>query len=161
MNLYQINELIERAFESAVDPETGEIFDLVAYVELDKLEMMKEEKIENLLLWIKNLNAEAIAIKAEEKVLEGRRKCAERKAESLKEYVEKVLDGEKFATPKTSVSWRKSEVAEYTGDVRKLPECCIRYKEPEVSKSELKKLLKGGATIPGARLVTKNNMSIK
>lgn len=161
MNLFQINELITQAFESAVDSETGEILNLQAYAALDKLELMKEEKVENLLLWIKNLTAESIALKAEEDAFKARRKQAERKAESIKEYLEKALDGEKFKTPRVAVSWRKSESVEYVGDVHKLPEECLKYKEPEVSKTELKKLLKAGAEIPGARLVVKNNMSIK
>lgn len=33
--------------------------------------------------------------------------------------------------------------------------------DPEVNKTELKKLLKAGTEIPGAKLVTRNNMQIK
>lgn len=42
-----------------------------------------------------------------------------------------------------------------------LPENCIRVKEPEVNKAELKKLLKAGQKIEGAWLVEKQNLQIK
>ena len=58
MNLYQINEEIEKC----IDTETGEILDLEA---LDKLAMERDTKIENLACWYKNLMADAEALKAE------------------------------------------------------------------------------------------------
>ena len=55
---------------------------------------------------------------------------------------------------------RKSEAAEFTGNIALLPPSCIRVK-PEVNLAELKQKLKGGAIIPGARLVVRNNIQIK
>ena len=46
MTLFEINQELENAFESLVDPETGEILD-GAYV-LDALTMERNEKIENI-----------------------------------------------------------------------------------------------------------------
>ena len=86
--------------------------------------------------------------------------AAERKAESLKRYVADALAGEKFQTERVSVTWRKSEAAEFTGNIALLPPSCIRVK-PEVNLAELKQRLKGGAIIPGARLVVRNNIQIK
>lgn len=100
---------IEQSIMALVDPETGEITDFEA---LDNLAMARDEKIENLALWIKNLNAEAKAIREEEKNLAERRQKAENKAESLKAYLTQVLNGEKFKTAKTEVSWRESETVE-------------------------------------------------
>ena len=161
MNLYEIDEKITEAFEAAVDQDTGEIVDEQAYEALNGLQMDREQKIEGILLWIKDLSAHADDKKKEKDTLAQRQKAAENKAESLKKYVASVLSGEKFSTSRVAVSWRKSESVEYTGDIDDLPRNCIRQKEPEINKTALKRLLLGGYSIPGARMVTKQNMQIK
>ena len=161
MNLYEIDAALMAAYENAVDVETGEILDNEAYAAIDGLEMALAEKTENILLWIKNLSAEAEALKVEKMSFDTRQKRAERKAESLKRYVSKVLEGKKFKTDHVEASWRKSESVEFDGNVMSLPENCIRVKEPEVNKTELKKLLKAGQKIEGAWLVEKQNLQIK
>ena len=161
MNLYAINDLITQAFESAVDMETGEIVNADAYEALDSLQMAFDQKAEGILLWIKNLTAEAEALKKEKLAFAERQSAAERKAESLKKYISGVLCGNKFQTEKVSVTWRKSEAVEYAGNVYDLPEELLKYKEPEINKTELKKRLKAGEVIAGAELVQRNNMQIK
>ena len=71
MTLYEINAALE-AFESEVDEDTGEILN---YDKLAELNMAKDEKRENIALYIKNLTAEAKAIREEEKALAERRRC--------------------------------------------------------------------------------------
>lgn len=161
MNLYEIDSKIMEAFDKSVDPETGEILDAEAFEELDKLQMMKDEKIEGILLWIKNLKSDVEALKKEKQAFESRQKAAENKAESLKKYVSGILCGEKFKTDLVSVTWRKSKATEYNGDIFDLPEVCITRKEPEVNKTALKKLLESGKNIPGARIIEKQNIQIK
>ena len=161
MNLYAINDLITQAFESAVDMETGEIVNAEAYEALDSLQMAFDQKAEGILLWIKNLTAEAEALKKEKLAFAERQSAAERKAESLKKYISGVLCGNKFQTEKVSVTWRKSEAVEYAGNVYDLPDELLKYKEPEINKTELKKRLKAGEVIAGAELVQRNNMQIK
>lgn len=161
MNLYAINDLITQAFESAVDMETGEIVNADAYEALDSLQMAFDKKAEGILLWIKNLTAEAEALKKEKQAFAERQSAAERKAESLKKYISGVLCGNNFQTEKVSVTWRKSEAVEYAGNVYDLPEELLKYKEPEINKTELKKRLKSGEVINGAELVQRNNMQIK
>ena len=51
MTLYEIDD----AILNCIDEETGEIIDAE---QLDKLYMEKEEKLENIALWIKDLKAE-------------------------------------------------------------------------------------------------------
>lgn len=161
MNLYEINQQIMEAFEAAVDLDTGEIVNEQAFDALNELQMQLDGKIENILLWIKNLSAEAEALKKEKQAFADRLSRAEKKAESLKRYVAGILNGEKFSTERVSVTWRKSEVAEYIGDLSSLPEEYLRRKEPEIDKTALKKVLKAGEVIEGASLVTRNNMQIK
>ena len=68
-SLYEINE----AILSCIDLESGEIIDEAA---LEALQMQRDEKIENVGLWIKNLVAESSALAAEIKI--GRASCRER-----------------------------------------------------------------------------------
>lgn len=152
MKLYEINE----AILACVDPETGE-----ADVEkLDELIMMREEKLENLALWVKDLKAEAEAIKAEEKALAERRQAKERKAESIRQYLEKVLAGQKFETSKAVCSFRKSQKVEIT-DFDKIPDDYLRYSKPTADKTAIKAAIKDGIIIAGAELVDSVTMSIK
>ena len=58
MKLYEI----DKAILECVDQETGEIIDTE---KLSDLQMQKDTKVENIALWIKDLLAEADAIKNE------------------------------------------------------------------------------------------------
>ena len=66
MNLYEIDTEIL----GCVDMETGEIID---DGRLDRLQMEKEKKIENIACWYKNLKAEEGAIDSEIKNLNARK----------------------------------------------------------------------------------------
>lgn len=159
--LYKIDDVIREGWE-AVDPETGEIVNEKAHEAFEELLRKQEEMvIEEMSLYAKNKRAEAVAFKAEKQAFAERQATAEREAEGAERYVATLLAGEKFETVRVKITWRKSQVAEFTGSIEDLPEECIRYAMPEVNKTELKKLLKAGTEIPGAKLVTKNNMQIK
>ena len=153
MNLYQIDAEILKL----IDFETGEVLDEAQF---EELAVAKEVKIENTLLFIKNLTAEAAAIKEEEKALAERRKAKESKAENLKEYVSRFLDGSKFETSRVAASFRKSESLEIS-EGAKIPEEYMRYKEPEVNKADLKKAVKAGLELEGVQIIEKLNMQIK
>lgn len=156
MNLYEIDS----AITSCVDPETGEILDLEW---LNQLQMERNRKIENILLWIKNLESDAEQIKAEEKALADRRKAAEKKAESLRGYVASVLDGEKFQTAKVAVTYRKSD-AVVVDDIETMQEICddyLTYEDPKPNKAKIKAALKNGLPVPGCHLEERNNMVIR
>ena len=161
MNLYEIDSRIMEAFESAVDMETGEIVDGEAYKHFDDLQMQFDKKVEGILLWIKDLNAEAEALKKEKQAFEARQKAAENKVTSLKNYVSGALKGEKFKTDRVAVSYRKSTSVELTGDIYSVPEDYLRYKEPEIRKDKIKEAIKAGAGIPGVQLVEKISMQIR
>ncbi len=156
MTLYEINEAIAN-FQFVIDEETGEIMNTM---QLDELEMARDEKAENVALFVKNLRAEAEAIKAEEKALASRRRQTERKAESLAEYLQYCLDGDKLRTPKVAVSYRKSQRVE-CDDIGAVPEKYLRFKAPELDKTAIKEALKHGETDTGCRLEEYTSMSIK
>lgn len=83
-SLYEINSQIEQAWGAAVDPDTGEIINEEALQALDGLTMQREEKLENLALFYKNLSAEAEALKAEKMRLAARQAAAEKRQRVLK-----------------------------------------------------------------------------
>lgn len=153
MKLYEI----DAAIYECVDMETGEIFDIEKF---EALNFERTEKVENLCLWIKNLKAEAEALKAEKDVFAQRQKTAENKMESLKRYVASFLDGAAFKTSKVQVSFRKSESLEVS-EGAKIPEDFLKYKEPEVDKTALKKAIKEGQHFEGVSIVAKSNIQIK
>lgn len=153
MTLYEINDQIT----ACVDIETGEILDQEA---LRALELAFDEKIEGIALWIKNLLAEAKAIKEEKDNLAARQKTCENKAESLKNYLAFALCGEKFKTPKVSISFRKSESVQ-VDDVTKLDDDYLKYAAPTVDKTKVKQALKAGIELQGVQLVTNQNIQIK
>ena len=153
MNLFEI----DAAILDCVDVETGEVFDVDRF---EELELTRDAKIENICLWIKNLKAEAEALKAEKDAFAQRQKAAENKMESLKRYISGYLDGTAFESAKVKVSFRKSESLEISeGAV--IPDEYLRFKEPEVNKADLKNAIKVGLTIGGVRLVENNNIQIK
>ena len=155
--LYEIDNLLKN-FEFEIDEETGEILN---YDDLENIEMERNSKIENIALWIKNLKSDAEAYKNEKMAFAKRQQFAENKVESLKNYLEFILGGEKFKTDRVELSYRKSETVEIDPDgMESLPAEYKRFKvEPD--KTALKKALKDGEAFKGVHLVEKNNLQIK
>lgn len=153
MKLYEINEKILEC----VDAETGEILD---FEKLDELQIEKETKIENIALWIKDLDAEAKALKAEKQAFEERQKAAEKKVESLKQYLSYILEGTNFKTTKAIVNFRKTQKVDVP-DVYKLDENFLRYSEPTADKVAIKKAIQAGETVEGASLIESVSVTVK
>lgn len=163
MTLYEINAQLMALIDSAYDEETGEILDENLYEEVEALAEERDDKIEGIALWIKNLNAEATALKAEKEAFEKRQKAAENKAKKLKSFLQFILKGEKFKTAKVSISYRRSESVEVDKgfDIGTLDDRWLRFKEPELNKTEVKEALKAGAVIQGVSLVENVSMQIR
>lgn len=163
MKLFDIDEKLAACVKldesRVVDTESGEIIDLEA---IATLEMERDKKIENLGCWYKNLLADAEALKAQKNAFAEREKAAKAKAESLKGFLGRYLNGKKFETAKVAMSFRKSEAVEFDakciGDV---PEEFLKFKDPELDKVAVKKAIKAGETVPGCELVARQNLQIK
>lgn len=159
-SLYEINAQIEQAWSAAVDPETGEIISEEAAQAVERLTMAREDKIENLALYYKNLAVEAEALKNEKLALAARQSAAEKKAESIKEYLASSMNGEKYKSEKVAISWRKSESVSVDENAF-LPDDYMTFKEPVPNLTAIKKALKAGEKIDGATLTSSNNIQIK
>lgn len=151
--LYQIDQ----AIMDLVDSETGEIIDIEAF---DSLQMEREEKIEGIALYIKDLKAEAEALKAEKIAFAERQKVAENKVESLKNYLAYALKGQAFKSTKAVVSFRKTQQVDIP-DIYKLDENFLKYAEPTADKTAIKEAIKAGQTVKGATLIENTSVIIK
>lgn len=164
MNLFDINNTI-RAFldqlYSSVD-ETGEIAQ-GDWEALEELTEARDTKIENIALYIKELDAQASALKAEKEKLEARQKSTEKKAQRLRDYLSMNLQHERqdsFESSRVKISFRKSEVVSIVDDL--LPKKYLAKKVTYApDKKAIKELLKAGQTIKGAYLTEKQNIQIK
>ena len=153
MRLYEINEQIM----ACIDSETGEVIDPE---KLNDLQIAKDEKLENLALWYKDLIAEANALKEEKEAFAAREKTARNKAESIKNYLSYALNGANFKTTKCALSFRKSEKT-VIDDIYSIPENFLKYSEPKADLNEIKKAIKNGEEIKGAHLEETQNIQIK
>ena len=162
MKLYEINEALERLIEEAVDPETGEItIDIDA---LQELQMAREEKLEGLAVYYKDLMADASAIKAEIETLTSRMNIAEKKAEQIKAFLQSQLDGQPLKTSKVAISYRKSTAVEVDEKAFWAWEGALKYctySDPKISKKMIGDALKNGGCIPGCEFVERQSMTIK
>lgn len=154
MNLYEI----DAAITACIDPETGEVLDEEA---LNALHMEREKKIENVACWVKNLNAEAEACKAEKKAFADRAQAAERKMEKLEKWLFDALEGKPFSSGKCAVRCsRRSAVTIF--DEGALPTEYVAVKVTEIpDKVAIRAAIKSGIEVPGAALVDNLSVSVK
>jgi hypothetical protein len=174
LNLYAIEEKMNQLLADGwdydcIDMETGEILEDKLREKLAALEIEESVKIENTALFIKNLDAETAAIKAEEKALADRRKSKERKYEWLKAYLSGYMietGKARFESAKCALSFKKSSVLEITdaAALKKYAEAhdkYLQYQDPEFKKAEIKDAIKAGEVIPGALIKEKQNLQVK
>ena len=129
-----------------------------------------EEKADNIGCLLKSIEADITAIKTEEQRLAERRKTKEKAYDRLKQYLSDTLQGlgiGKVETARNVITFRKSEVAEVNesaflewAKANRADLITVKVTE-SANKTEIKKELKAGAEIPGAVLVTKNNLQLK
>lgn len=159
--LYDIDSRLANIFVAedgtAVDKETGEILNAEA---LEALDMERNDKIDNIICYVKNLMSDAAAYKAEAERQKKRYEVAVNKAKSLTEYLSRHMEpGEKFTCAHGEIRWRKSVASDFD-DVMALPEE-YRKVEWKADKAKLKADMLKGKEVPGARLVEKQNIQVK
>lgn len=161
MNIWEIDKAMREIEaleedEELIDLETGEVISVADA--LEKLEMARETKIENAAMMVKNLSAEAAAIKAEEEKLAKRRKAIENKADDVKQFLIRALtreDGtsEKFRTARAAVTVKMNPAKVIISDEKLLPEVFFREiidRKPD--RAQIKEVLSRGIEVPGAAL---------
>ena len=157
---------IDQDILDCVDEETGEILDVER---LDALNMEREAKLEGVALWVKDLKAEADAVKAEADKLTARKKALDNKIDGLKNWLLYALGGEKLKTPRCNVYQTHSQRVSVADEPKLIeflqtleePERFLRFREPELRKDEIKKALKDDYEIPGASLEETESVVIR
>ena len=159
--LYEIDRRILQVIESgfAFDEDTGEVWEAE---DLEDLEAERNEKLEACALYIKDMEADAAAIRAEETALAERRRAKERRAESLRSYVAASMMAagqSSMETARCSLRFRRSEAVEVT-DAEALP-AEMQSVKVTPNKAAIRKALKAGHEVAGARLVENQNLQLK
>ena len=156
---------IDQAIMDCIDMESGEILDIDR---LNTLQMERDKKIESVALWIKNLEADAMAYKGQKDVFAEREKAAKNKIESLKKWLTGALNGQKMSTDKVAISFRKSDSVEIENEDgfvdwawKTHRDDLLKYTDPTPDKAAIKQAIKSGLTVFGCALVEKMNAQIK
>ena len=168
MNLFEIDrsiqELIENGFNGeCIDAETGEIDTEKAERFLADLQIEKEVKLDNYGKYVKNLTAEAKALKEQEEIFAKRRKAIENKAEWFKRAIVSslMLSGDrKFESVNCVLNTSKSQKVEVDEEI--LDKRFMREKiEYSADKNAIKEAIKNGEEVVGAWMVTNINLTVK
>ena len=157
---------IDQAILDCVDLETGEILDPE---KLDALQMEREQKLESVALWVKDLKAEAEAVKAEADKLTARKNAVENKIDGLKQWLLYALNGEKLKTARCNVYQTHSQKVVIDDEkalvdmlmTSPFGEKFLRVKEPEIDKNALKDSMKQGYEYEFAHLEQTESVVIK
>lgn len=157
---------IDQEILDCVDLETGEILD---GERLTALQMERERKLEGVALWVKDLKAEAEAVKAEADKLTARKKALDNKIDSIKTWLLQALNGEKLKTPRCNVYQTHSQKVVIDDEKALIDmlmsspfgEKFLRMKEPEIDKNALKDSMKQGYEYEFAHLEETESVVIK
>lgn len=166
MKLYEYDEIIATLYRAAenedgVDGETGLVFDITL---LDKLEMERDKKIENALLYAEQLKADAAEIDDYAKRLKERATAKKNAAESIKNYILSRLQEvgqSKFETARIRASLRVvADGKTVVTNEELIPEQFRKYKwSPDLT--AIKNAIKAGETVAGAELRDSVSLTVK
>ena len=130
---------------------------------LDAIDGEFTDKVENVIRFIRNCEAEAGAIREEEKRLAAKRQGLERKAEKLTAYIEAMM---------VMVGKKEVQAGIFTAKFRQNPPSISVLDESAlgdrfwitvrtVSKTEIKKALASGEAVPGIEIIRNERLEIK
>ena len=142
--------------------ETGEIDEETFADSLDSIGA--DEKADSYCRIIRQLQADAEALKAEIDRLAAKKKSAEnavkRMKEALLEFVTVACPDGKMKTPLFSVSVRTSQSCEII-DEAAIPDAFRVHQPDKIAKADILKAIRAGETIPGADLIESKSVIIK
>ena len=172
MSLYQIDKNLKKILEKGfvMDEETGEI--LFEKEDLEKLEMSIENKINNIIGFIKDTEIQADNYKKISEDYKYRSDNKKKKVEKLKEYLSNYLQANDMTNKKEYLngvtSFRKSSTLNITNDID-LENYLLGSEEHKqylkteykFDKAGLKKEVQNGTKIPFCEIKENNNLQIK
>lgn len=136
----------------------------------DTLEGMSgalEVKAQNVVMFARNLEATATAIKEAETAMAARRKAIEHRAAGLRRYAlsaMQVAGVQSIECPYFKLSVRKNPPAVEVFDAAQIPAQFMRTPEPPPpapDKKAITEAIKAGQEVPGARLVSGERLEVR
>lgn len=166
MKLYDIVDAYRKLMDSLdINPETGEVINREVLGFIANQTVTFKDNAEVIACYIKELRAYAEALKSEEVTLAFRRHNIEIKIKALSQYLAdcmKKIDTPNLKTRCCELSVQISEQVAITDAALLATQSdFMRVKAPEPDKVAIKSALKQGKTIPGAELITVQNLQIK
>ena len=167
MTIYEIDRAIADLIAQSIDPETGEI-NLDDFA-LDALQMERNQKLENVALYIKNEQALSDALKAEAEALTKRKKTVDNRIDRLKAFLVQVCEDKKFQTPKVVCRFTDSVKTEIT-DKDKFENWCfetgnnlltLKPAEYQPDRKKIKAAIEAGEKVPFVELVPNRSVTVK
>lgn len=178
-SLYEIDQRLLNLYAYGVDTDTGE----VAVSEEDfqrmfeDIQMDMETKFVNTACYIKNLRSDAAQIKAEEDRLKKRRQAKENFADRLERSMDtmikyhmynieddndfKIVNGWTIDKPQARLSYRKSTKLDVYDENAVPDDYKTKLEVVKVDADMIKKDIKNGVEVEGARLVNNLNLQIR
>lgn len=140
--------------------------------QLEELSGDFDEKAGKVAAYIKNLKSDCEQLKKEETALQNRRKVKENALENMTAYLLDAMSAageKKIETPQAVISIRNNaesvEIADEEAVVKWAQvtnrDYVLKYRQPDISKTELKTLLKSGEKVPGAALARTQSLIVK
>ncbi len=164
MKLYELAADYETAFGALVDPETGEMAENALMI-LDSLQTDIKDKGLAVATYIKNIDADAEALEAEEKRMAARRKAIVSRKEWLKSYLRTNMEAcgiSEISSPYFSVKLKKCPPSVHVFEEDMVPSDYFKEKTTvSLDKIKMKQDIQAGIVIPGAELVQGNTVTIK
>ena len=171
MKLYEVNDAISKLVDQLeVDEETGEVGESTEAIlaQLHDLKMERQSILQYLAKIVLNIRSEQAMLKAEEQRLKTRRDALSRKEERLMGILDRECAGEKTPLGVATFSYRKTthvDVSDSGKAIRWLKRHkylnCFRVPAPEVAKTEVKKLITAGTSVPGCSVVEDYSCQLK
>lgn len=169
MTLYQLNAEFEELYNLLCDlPDDDEEALEAYYTTLEGIQGEIDQKMENIACFIKQLNADAAALKAERDAIDARLKAKQHKADRLKAMLQDALVNaglKRLEMPKAKISLRQNPPSVIITDLGAVAASAYIkprvIKEADVDKTAIKAAIQSGEDVPGAELESKTSITIK
>lgn len=167
MNLFDLSHQYQAALDAAIDPDTGEIRAEDAFAALDSLGDALEAKAINVAAYIRNLEAEAAAVKSAAKDMQARADRLSGHADDLRQHLASSLQVAgltEVKDPRFVIKVRHNPPSVHVLDQQAIPAAYLRYPEPpapQPDKTAIKAAIQAGESVPGVQLVRTTKVEIK
>lgn len=159
MQLYELAQSYQELYQKAAEEETDSALLSSTLAAIDDA---FDDKAEKTAYVVKNLEADAKALGDEIKRLQGRKKRAERNAQSLKDYLfdhMSALDKRRIKTPYMDISIRNNPKSVKVDESHLPADYFVETRRAD--KAKIKAALQAGEAVPGAELIQKQSLQIR